>query len=60
MSNTKIIDNIKCMIFKEGKYWISFIPSLNVSGYGITKQEAIDFLDYNVNILFQDLRNIKE
>jgi predicted RNase H-like HicB family nuclease len=55
MDKAKIIDNIKCMIFKEGKYWISFIPSLNVSGYGKTKSDAMQDLDYNIVVLLKDL-----
>ena len=40
---------------QSGEYWVSIIPSLNVSGYGNTEQEAIDDLKENTDQFWQDL-----
>jgi hypothetical protein len=44
----------------EGKYWICFIPSLNLSGYGLNKSDAMSSLDHNIKVLLEDLHNIQE
>lgn len=40
---------------KSGEYWISIIPSLNVSGYGDTESDATKDLEYNLKIFCKDL-----
>jgi hypothetical protein len=40
---------------KSGEHWVSIIPSLNVSGYGESEEDAITDLQYNVKVLFEDL-----
>jgi hypothetical protein len=40
---------------KSGDHWISIIPSLNISGYGNTENEAIQDLEYNVEVFSKDL-----
>lgn len=47
----------KALLFtgKSGDYWISIIPSLNVSGYGDKEEDAIKDLEYNLNVLCEDL-----
>jgi len=39
---------------KEGEHFVSIIPSLMISGYGATEQEAIDSLDENVETFCED------
>lgn len=39
---------------KEGEHFISIIPSLMISGYAATEQEAIDSLDENVETFCED------
>lgn len=40
---------------KSGEYWVSIIPSLNVSGYGESEEDAIKDLQYNLRVLYEDL-----
>ena len=40
---------------KSGDYWVSILPSLNISGYGATENEAIQDLKYNVEVFSKDL-----
>lgn len=39
---------------KEGEHFVSIIPSLMISGYGATEQEAIESLDENVETFCED------
>lgn len=47
----------KFLVFtgKSGEHWVSIIPSLNVSGYGETEEDAIKDSQYNLRVLFEDL-----
>ncbi|WP_456867902.1 hypothetical protein [Galbibacter sp. BG1] len=45
---------------KSGEYWVSIIPSLNVSGYGDTEKEAIKDLEYNLKVLCDDLFKLSQ
>lgn len=40
---------------KEGDYFVSVAPSINVSGYGKTKKEAQKSFDENLNLFCEDL-----
>ncbi len=40
---------------KSGEHWVSIIPSLNVSGYGESEEDAIKDSQYNLKVLFEDL-----
>jgi len=40
---------------KSGEYWVSIIPSINVSGYGSDEQEAINNLKDNVNLFWEEI-----
>lgn len=39
---------------KEGEHYVSIVPSLMISGYGSTEQEAMDSLDENVETFCED------
>jgi hypothetical protein len=39
---------------KEGEHYVSIVPSLMISGYGSTEQEALDSLDENVETFCED------
>jgi hypothetical protein len=43
----------------ENDTWVFFCPSLNVSGYGPTKDEAMASFDHNLEVLMHDLFNSK-
>ena len=40
---------------KEGEYFVSLAPSINVSGYGKTIQEAEESFDENMHVFMDDL-----
>lgn len=39
----------------SGEYWVSLIPSLNTSGYGLTEDESIKDLHTNIDIFLEYL-----
>ncbi len=46
--------NIKYVIYKEGKYYVSQCLHLDVASFGSTIQEAIDNLREAVELYFDD------
>ncbi|MCZ2480056.1 hypothetical protein [Aquirufa nivalisilvae] len=40
---------------KQGDYWVSIIPSLNISGYGKTEEDSNEDLNYNVKVFCHDM-----
>jgi hypothetical protein len=51
---------LKCFTGEQGEFWVSIIPSLNVSGYGNNEEEAIEDLRFNFNVMCHDLFAINE
>lgn len=51
---------VRVVIFtgKEGDYFVTISPSLNVSGYGKTKQESQDSFHENVMVFCEDLTSL--
>lgn len=43
---------------KSGEHWVSIIPSLNVSGYGESEEDALKDSQYNIRVLFEDLHEL--
>ncbi|TDE53651.1 hypothetical protein [Flavobacterium sp. GT3P67] len=52
--------NLKCYTGQQGDFWVSIIPSLNVSGYGKTEKESIKDLNYNATLFCDDLFSVTE
>ena len=40
---------------KQGDFYISYCPSLNISGYGKTIEDAEDFLEVEMRVFCEDL-----
>ena len=51
---------IKIMSFIEDKYFIHFIPSLNISSYGDSFEESEQMLKESLDSLFDILLNLKQ
>ena len=51
----KITLELSFRIFKEGKIFIADIRELDLSGYGETKDKAIEMLDFVVKDYFKSL-----
>ncbi len=43
-----------------GEFYISYSPSLNVTGYGESPKEALDDFKYNMDVFAIDLVNMKK
>ena len=43
---------------KDGDHFVSILPSLMISGYGSTEQEAMDSLDENIETFCEDFRKL--
>ncbi|MCZ8145886.1 hypothetical protein [Flavobacterium sp.] len=43
---------------KDGEHFVSIIPSLMISGYGSTEQEAMDSLDENMETFCEDFMKL--
>ncbi len=45
---------------KDGDHFVSFVPSLMISGYGATEQEAMDSLDENMETFCEDFMKLNK
>lgn len=45
---------------KEGEHFVSIVPSLMISGYGATEQEAMDSLDENMETFCEDFMKLNQ
>lgn len=57
LSRTKhyISVHVEIVLFKENKQWISYCPSLELSSYGDTQQEAKEAFDEALNIFLTEV-----
>jgi len=44
----------------SGEYWVSIMPSINTSGYGLTEEESVDDLKMNVDIFLKYLFSLTD
>jgi len=44
---------------KDGDFFVQVSPTLNVSGYGKTEDEAKESFDLNIKLFCEDLMNLK-
>ncbi|AIM38139.1 hypothetical protein KO02_16735 [Sphingobacterium sp. ML3W] len=51
LGSHKITGNVRAVTFKDGEYDIIYIPSLNLSAYGSSVEEATDMLQ---NVVLKD------
>lgn len=45
---------------KDGEHFVSIIPSLMISGYGSTEQEAMESLDENMETFCEDFMKLNQ
>ena len=48
--------NLKNVVWKEGKYYVSQCLNVDVSSFGRTKKEALDNLDEALELRFEDVK----
>jgi len=46
------------IIGKQGKHYVHFAPSINVSGYGSTEEEAEQSFNLDLDLFFSALQNL--
>ncbi len=49
--------NFSVSVFKgkQGDYYLTYCPALKISGYGSTKEEAVDFMKEEMKVFCEDL-----
>jgi len=48
--------NLKNIVWKEGKYFVSQCLNVEVSSFGKTKKEALDNLNEALELYFEDIK----
>ena len=57
MSDKKL--NLKNIVWKEGKYFVSQCLNVDVSSFGRTKKEALKNLGEAIDLYFEDVKSPK-
>ena len=55
-----MMKNMKYVVYKEGKYYVSQCLNVDVSSFGSTVQEAVDNLREAVELYFDDEKSLDE
>lgn len=55
ISSESIEMDIFAVSGKQGKYHLIFSPTLNVSGYGLSEQEAKESYEFNLKVFCEDV-----
>jgi len=48
--------NLNSVVWKEGKYYVAQCINVDVSSFGVSKQEAIKNLDEALELYFEDVK----
>lgn len=51
--------NLKNIVWKEGKYYVSQCLNIDVSSFGETRKEALENLDEALELYFEDNQSSK-
>lgn len=51
--------DLKNVVWKEGKYYVSQCLNVDVSSFGKTKKEALDSLNEALELYFEDVKTPK-
>ncbi|MEX0813412.1 MAG: hypothetical protein WD048_14430 [Chitinophagales bacterium] len=52
--------HLKMFTGKQGEYFVSYFPSLNVSGYGKTFKESTEDAEYNLKVFIKDIMELNK
>lgn len=58
IKNEKISCSLNVYSGKQGDYIINYCPSLKISGYGKTEEEAEDFIKVEMEVFCEDLHSM--
>jgi hypothetical protein len=59
MSKDSFLVKVNAITGQDGEFWVSIIPSLNVSGYGNSKEEAQESLNHHMKTFWDELKKLK-
>ena len=59
MSKDSFTIKINVITGEDGDFWVSISPSLNVSGYGNTKEEAQESFHHHMQMFWEELKVLK-
>lgn len=60
INGTKVTINVFAIAAKDGEYFIKIAPSLNISAYGESKEDAEKAFHENFAQFIQDIRTLKK
>jgi len=60
LTKKSIEGNLRVFTGQQGDYYVSIIPTLNVSGYGLTDEISMESVLENLQTLFEDLFELDE
>lgn len=60
LSDHEVVGTLKIFAGQQGEYWVSIIPTLNVTGYGESEADAFQALKENLDTFFEDLFQLSE
>lgn len=60
VSPSGLVGRLSAFSGKQGEFWVSIIPSLNVSGYGESEEDANESLKENLQVFCEDLFSISD
>lgn len=60
LSQREFVGTLRIFTGRQGEFWVSVIPTLNVSGYGENEADAFQALKENLDVFFEDLFLLSE
>jgi len=59
-NNGDIMKNLKYIVYKEGKYFVSQCLNVDVSSFGTTVEKAVESLKVALELYFEDNKSEKK
>lgn len=60
LSDQEVVGTLRIFTGQQGDFWISIIPTLNVTGYGDSEADAFLALKENLDTFFEDLFQLSD
>lgn len=60
LSDHEVVGTLKIFTGQQGEYWVSIIPTLNVTGYGESEADAFQAVKENLDTFFEDLFQLSD
>ncbi|MAB48776.1 MAG: hypothetical protein CMC05_09110 [Flavobacteriaceae bacterium] len=59
MSKHSFSVKVNVITGQDGDFWVAISPSLNISGYGETKEEAQESFHHHISTFWDELKSLK-